>query len=1065
MAKGMGYKIGFEGETEFMRALKEMNAQLKTLQTEMKAVTSEFDKEDESQEKLTAQNKVLNKQIDLQMQKVLAQQKVLREARDAYDENSYIVQKYTQDLNKAKAELNDLSRSLGKNEKALEQAAQTTEETENNMGDLTEEMGRGSSKADLFAAVLGGNLAAKGLEMVADAAVDATKKIAAFEAETEKALSKTKAQLGLTEEAAQNYGKIITDIYSDGFAENTEEAAGVLSKVKQQLQELPEEKLRDVSNQALIMEKVFDVDVQEGLRGADALVKQFGISAEKAYDLMAVGAQKGLNQNGDLADQVAEYAVYYADAGYSAEQMFAVMASGAESGVFQIDKVNDAIKELNINAKDKASAEAFQALGFNADQMMTMFAEGGAQAIEAAKMVNTALFEMDDKVKQNEIGVALYKTMWEDLGIDAVYAMSQMQTELGNVDGAALAAGEAMNANFASQMQVLRQSAAAAVYQMVHEDITPEEFTQCMTEIMTKVSDTISQNAPMILDKGFELVEGLGSALAEAAPEMVPDIIQMILQIAKTLIEHIPDVAAVAPEIVGGLAIGLINAIPTLILAVPELMGAFIHSFDDFDLKLINIGVNIVSGIWNGIKNGWKELVTGFKSLLKNLVTTSEKELDIHSPSRVFRDEVGKQIPAGVAVGIADGTEEAVSAAAEMAQDVAEAAEGMDSMIPFARKTAQKVGDVLKAEMEQASSDIESKQSSLSDKLGDYGSLFERVETEEGKELFQLGDLDAEIRKIEKYGEAINKLQEKGISDGLLSEISGMGVDDAIDYMDKLISLSDTKFDQYVELFAKKQQAAQGVAEKFYQEEFHALERSYTEKLPETLDGVKAGMYQAGTEAAQSLKDGLQADGTSLGDTVADAVSSAVVGASETTQEENFLQITEGMSQQEPILTEYIEGLKETLIALIESYYSDFQDVGEQMMAGVAEGIEDGRSGVVNAVARVIAAAVKRAKKDLDINSPSKVFAEIGGYMAAGLDEGWQEKMKVASANISRSMAAVSAPPAAMETAGISTTKTYTYGDINVHIDQISSEREAKTLAREIEFLRRQQDKGKGGST
>lgn len=57
----MGYKIGFEGEAEFMKALREMNAELKTLKTEMQLVTSAFDKEDQSQEKLTAQSKVLNK--------------------------------------------------------------------------------------------------------------------------------------------------------------------------------------------------------------------------------------------------------------------------------------------------------------------------------------------------------------------------------------------------------------------------------------------------------------------------------------------------------------------------------------------------------------------------------------------------------------------------------------------------------------------------------------------------------------------------------------------------------------------------------------------------------------------------------------------------------------------------------------------------------------------------------------------------------------------------------------------------------------------------------------------
>lgn len=575
------------------------------------------------------------------------------------------------------------------------------------------------------------------------------------------------------------------------------------------------------------------------------------------------------------------------------------------------------------------------------------------------------------------------------------------------------------------------------------------------------------------------------------------------------------------------------------------------------EAEMTDLAKNCTEGFAEGLlsEGAVNRVVSAAGKLSTMALNTVKKFFNINSPSRVMRDEVGKQIPAGVAVGIEDGTGEAVEAAEAMAAEVVEAAEGMDSLIPFARKTAKKVGDVLKSELEKTNSEIEaiqkkaneeqaaeelkqyrdnlakkheelakaekknrkkiqeeidkleadwnkkqvdtartaeqkklqeklsalqefqkeyesalssieSKQSSLSDKLGDYGSLFERVETEEGKELFRLGDLDAEIKKIEKYGEAIDKLQEKGISDGLMSEISGMGVDDALDYMNELISMSDTKFDQYVELFAKKQQAAQGVAEKFYKEEFDALEQSYTEKLPESLDGISESMYQAGADAAQSLKEGLQADGTSLGDTVAEAVSSAVMDANEATQKSNMEQITLGMQKQEPILTKYIKELKETVISLIESYYDDFQDVGEQMMDGVAQGIEDGRSGVVNAVAKVIADAVKRAKEDLDINSPSKVFAEIGGFMAAGLDEGWREKMKVASDNISRSLTAVSSPPAlATAGAGVSNSRTYTYGDINVYVDKISSEREAKTVAREIEFLRRQQDMGKGGST
>ena len=329
MARGMGYKIGFEGETEFMNAVKQMNAQLRTLQTEMQAVTSAFDREDQSQEKLIAQNRVLTRQIALQEQRVEAQRRLLDEARAAYDENSIVVQRYAQQMNRAVADLNNMNRALRQNENALEQMGNSAEDAGDGLDNLDGEMEGGSRQADVFASVLGGSLAAKGLEVVASAAVDATKKIAEFSAEADKALSMVQAQLGLTEEEAESYEKIVTAVYAKGFAESMEEAAEVVAKVGQQMRGLPEDEMRTIADNALILQKIFDIDIQEGLRSVDAMVKQFGINADEAFDLVVAGAQRGLNQNGDLADQIAEYSVYYADAGFSAQQMFSMMASGA----------------------------------------------------------------------------------------------------------------------------------------------------------------------------------------------------------------------------------------------------------------------------------------------------------------------------------------------------------------------------------------------------------------------------------------------------------------------------------------------------------------------------------------------------------------------------------------------------------------------------------------------------------------------------------------------------------------------------------------------------------------
>ena len=812
-----------------------------------------------------------------------------------------------------------------------------------------------------------------------------------------------------------------------------------------------------------------------------------------------------------------------------------------------------------------------------------------------------------------------------ELGVQAVGSLVQGIQENGDsLAEGALSILTTLGEGIVELLPMLADTAASLIVSLADgmKENLPE-MVPVAVEAIAGLVENLTANADTILQAGIDIILALGQGIINALPQLIEKVPEIVINIANVINDNAPRLLDAALYLITRLGVGLIQSIPALIANIPKIIEAIVTAFLAF--QWVNLGKQLVTSIGNGIKgmgesmkkaaedtfvkfkgkfaefpaelkNIGKDIIngiiTGIKSSFSDLGKAAGETKDfllsglkgffkINSPSKLMRDEIGKSIGEGIAVGITESGKEAVKAAEEVADDIVSAMAGTETAAAYARRTAQKVGDVLKSELakqnaalqemqrqadeiqaaeeleqhkkqlaekheelnkaekknkqkiqdeiakleadwnkkqadaartaeqkklqekisalqefqreyESALSSIESKQSSLSDKLGDYGSLFERVKTEEGKELFRLGDLDAEIKKIEKYGEAIDKLQEKGISDGLMSEISGMGVDDALDYMNELISMSDTKFDQYVELFAKKQQAAQGVAEKFYKEEFDALEQSYTEKLPESLDGISESMYQAGADAAQSLKEGLQADGTSLGDTVAEAVSSAVMDANEATQEGTFRQLTEGMAEQEPILTEYIEELKNTLIALVEGFYGEFQDVGEQMMEGVAVGIENKQSRVVNAVAKVIADAVKRAKKDLDINSPSRVMATIGDYMAQGIGVGWTDRMEIVSEEIGSSLSdglekrmagAYERMKAAMQegmqrlTGDIAvqargavyyttTTTTHQEGDTILQIEHFhnDSKEAVPSLMQEMEFERRRRAMARGGA-
>ena len=82
------------------------------------------------------------------------------------------------------------------------------------------------------------------------------------------------------------------------------------------------------------------------------MMKQFGVTSDEAFNLIAQGAQNGLDKNGNLLDSINEYSVHFKQLGFDAEDMFNMFSNGAKAGVFDVDKLGDAVKEFGIRCKD-----------------------------------------------------------------------------------------------------------------------------------------------------------------------------------------------------------------------------------------------------------------------------------------------------------------------------------------------------------------------------------------------------------------------------------------------------------------------------------------------------------------------------------------------------------------------------------------------------------------------------------------------------------------------------------------------------------------------------------------
>lgn len=304
-------------------------------------------------------------------------------------------------------------------EKAEESISRTGEKSDS----LAKSLGEGLKNASAIAV---GALTAIG----AGAVAMATKAVTSAD-EAQRALNTLQAKTGATASEMDGLKDSMLNIYAQNFGESFEEIADSMATISQATG-LTGKALEDVTVNAYILKDTFGMEVNESIRAVDMMMDQFGVTAEEAFNLIAQGAQNGLDKNENLLDSVNEYSVHFKQLGINAEEMFNMFSNGAKTGVFDVDKLGDAVKEFGIRVKDESDStfQAFYALGLDAEEVTDAFARGGDGAKKAFKDVNKALAECDNIVQQNQLGVALYGTMWEDMGVEAVLALSDMNGEI-----------------------------------------------------------------------------------------------------------------------------------------------------------------------------------------------------------------------------------------------------------------------------------------------------------------------------------------------------------------------------------------------------------------------------------------------------------------------------------------------------------------------------------------------------------------------------------------------------------------------------------------------------------
>ena len=476
-----------------------------------------------------------------------------------------------------------------------------------------------------------------------------------------KALNGVKAASGYSEEALGDMRGVMLDIYNDNFGESFDDIGNALTVIKQNAN-LSDAEVKNMAESAFALRDTFEIDVADSVKGSTMLMQQFGISGTDAYNLIAQGAQFGMNKNGDLLDIIQEYSVQFKQAGFDSEEMFNMLNAGAMNGSFSVDILGDGMKEFGIRSKDASDSTmfAFKALGLDAEKLTNDFNNGGEVGKLAFMEVNKALANTDDLTVQNQVGVALWGTMWEDLGPKAILSMTDAQGEISKTVDALGTINSIKYDSLGEAVTGIKRNLETGILIPISDKILPQLntfaswFTANMPEIQQKIQDIlpifISVLATLMAFKGVALViDGVrkaqeiwkGVVIAWSAVTKTATAIQLAMN-AAWLANPIGIVIALIVALVAGIVIlfknnkqfhdFVVNSWKTIKDTISGAITSIIGFFKGLGASISGMVTSIggffkglataIGQTWNDIKLGVTTTWNGIKQFFVDVITS-----------------------------------------------------------------------------------------------------------------------------------------------------------------------------------------------------------------------------------------------------------------------------------------------------------------------------------------------------------------------------------------------------------------------------------------------------------
>lgn len=491
--------------------------------------------------------------------------------------------------------------------------------------------------------------------------------------ELDDAMAKFQAQTGASSDEMSKFKGIAREVWSNNFGENIEDVADMMGRVKSQMQGISDVDLKNVTEDLITLRDTFDMDENETLRGAQQLMKQFGITSQEAFDLMATGAQNGLNKSDELGDNISEYSGKFAQAGYSADEYFQLMQNGLDGGAYNLDKVNDAINEVTTRLVDGTIEGALDSFDTKTQDVFKAWQEGRATQKDVVNAIVEDISKTTNEQEKLNKSATAFGTMGEDFNSGFIQSLTTVGDKYKDVEGAMDKVKEIANGGLKNALSGLGRAFLDS-FTPIGELITPilagivglitlaiqgiqqgfakvgEVISSVLSKIdtsgITELTSQVSEVLAPAFDEVKKAIEEMKTALKPIAKEILgkignaiqnvvnqaqkilsvvgPPILAIIKKIIQTVVGMIPVITSIL-QVVGSVVSGIISFINMVVTYV----GTAIATILGFIMPIVQVVATIVANIWSVIltvtQNIWSkisEVVTAIVGFVNNLFKT-----------------------------------------------------------------------------------------------------------------------------------------------------------------------------------------------------------------------------------------------------------------------------------------------------------------------------------------------------------------------------------------------------------------------------------------------------------